>query len=164
MMTRLTHGQRWYEGILFRSWTVNVAPYPQHGRIKLEFHDTLSTSGVLGKGIKLLELNGVTVPVQANFTVLVNNKPVVVDSHGREWYLDYTAHTDVKIVVDGGKVAEDIATDLVANVAVDAISGAVVGSAVPVVGTAGGLAIGLVVGLCTNFGIGYALHHWLGWP
>lgn len=143
----------------------HTVPPRDIGEIKLEFHDTIASSGVLGKVIKLGELDDANVPVQASFTVYVNNKPAVIDSQGKEWYLGYTAHTEVKIVTDGDRVAEDITTDLIANVATDAIIGAAIGNAVlPGIGTVPGAIVGAVFGLVTNFVGGYVLHDILGIP
>ncbi|MDK2913242.1 MAG: hypothetical protein PWQ79_157 [Thermococcaceae archaeon] len=123
------------------------------GEFELKFHDVLPEKGIIESGIEIKKLSGVTVPVQVNFTVLVNGQPYVIDSKGKIWGLSYEATKYVTIRVDSDKVIEHLVISMAvgfgAGVATAYILkctkiGATIGSAVPGGGTLIGAAVGFI--------------------
>ncbi len=134
------------------------------GKLKIDFHDVLSASGILEKGAEIADLAGISVPVQVDFTLEVNGKTYVIDSQGNTWSLKYTAYEYTKIVIEMGSVVQNIIADTAAGIVIGATAGAIVGSLLPGVGTAGGAMAGGVIGGTLGFLYGVIWHGILGRP
>ncbi|NJE61895.1 hypothetical protein [Thermococcus sp. 21S7] len=137
-----------------------TVPAKGTGRLQVNFHDTLSASGFLGKSVKIGDLAGVSVPVEVDLTLEVNGKTYVVDSQGNIWSLKYRAIKMVEISIEGNKIAMDLSSELAIVAATTAV-GAVIGG---LVGGPVGAVVGAVAGAVTGIILSYILHERLGIP